>query len=594
VDHAINSGIGLWGRYNYPSESDERGPFGTSVSDTAKARFNTQTLTLGTVQSITPRLSNDFRANYSRNRARDLEVLDSFGGAVPPPASAVFPSGRTAQDSDFVFFLGGSGLFYIVGDNVINNLQRQVSLIDNLSVITGAHQLKFGFDYRRLSPVNVPPDYAQQVLFFGGVTQAVTGIANLVLVQARNFPGLSLDNLSIYSQDTWKAARRLTLTYGLRWEINPPPSAYGGFAKPFAVTGADNPATLALAPQGTSLYKMTYGNFAPRIGLAYQLSQRQGKETILRGGFGVFCDLGTGSLGYVLQGFPFSVQNIFSDVPFPLTPLQATPPSFSLDTRPVSTIFAYDPNQKLPRTYQWNTTVEQSLGVNQTFSASYIGAVSRRLLRLETLINPNPTFSQIQIYRNDATSDYDALQLQFRRRFSRGLQALVSYTWSHSIDTASNDSSSNVPSQIIDPQRDRGPSDFDIRHSLSTAVTYNPPSPTVSGFAKAILSNWAIDSVFYARSATPVNVVTGTAIFGVSNVFRPNLTPGIPLYLSNPLAAGGKRSTTRLIRPDRGARVRFARRHLVSKARSGVMRFEDSPRISWILRSAASLASPNE
>jgi len=65
-------------------------------------------------------------------------------------------------------------------------------------------------------------------------------------------------------------------------------------------------------------------------------------------------------------------------------------------------------------------------------------------------------------------------------------------------------------------------------------------SPTVSGFAKAILSNWAIDSVFNARSATPVNVVAGTAIFGVSNVFRPNLTPGIPLYLSNPLAAGGK------------------------------------------------------
>ena len=63
---------------------------------------------------------------------------------------------------------GGSGLFYIVGDNVINNLQRQVNLIDNFSVIDGSHQLKFGVDYRRLSPINIPPDYGQQVLFFGG------------------------------------------------------------------------------------------------------------------------------------------------------------------------------------------------------------------------------------------------------------------------------------------------------------------------------------------------------------------------------------------------------------------------------------------
>lgn len=120
----------------------------------------------------------------------------------------------------------------------------------------------------------------------------------MVLVQARNFPGLSLDNLSIYGQDTWKAARHLTLTYGLRWEINSPTSANRGFAMLFAVTGADNPATLALAPQGTPLYKTTYNNFAPRIGLAYQLSQRQGKETILSGGFGVFYDLGTGSVTF--------------------------------------------------------------------------------------------------------------------------------------------------------------------------------------------------------------------------------------------------------------------------------------------------------
>ena len=540
VDSQLTSRINFWGRYNYaPSSSNERGPFGTSVSALSEARFRTQTLTLGSVQSISPRISNELRANYSRNRATDSLVIDTFGGAVPPPDSAFFPTGRTAQESRFLFFVNGLS-FYVVG-HVVNNLQRQINLVDNLSAVAGAHQLKLGFDYRHLSPLTDPPVYTQQVLFFGGVAQAQTGVPTQVLVQASDFPHLHLYNVSIYGQDTWKVTPRLTLTYGLRWEINPAPSASGAFAEPLAVTGADNPATLALAPQGTPLYKTTYNNLAPRMGFAYQLSQRHGRETNIRGGFGVFYDLGAGPLGNILQGFPFSITKTLNNTPFPLSDAQATPPSFSLGARPISAVFVYDPNLKLPRTYQWNLTVEQAVGANQVISASYVGAVGRRLLRAENLINPNPTFNLVQIYRNNATSDYHALQLQFRRRLSRGLQALASYTWSHSIDTASNDSSSNVPTELINPQRDRGPSDFDVRHSFSAAVTYNLPSPTTNHFANAVLSNWALDSIFYARSANPVNVVTGTAIFGVSNVFRPHVIEGIPLYLNDPLAPGGRR-----------------------------------------------------
>jgi len=104
LDSQLTSRINLWGRYNYaPSSSDERGPFGTSVSDLSEARFKTQTLTLGSVQSISPRISNELRANYSRNSARDSLMIDSFGGAVSPPVSDLFPPGRTVQDSSFLF-----------------------------------------------------------------------------------------------------------------------------------------------------------------------------------------------------------------------------------------------------------------------------------------------------------------------------------------------------------------------------------------------------------------------------------------------------------------------------------------------------------
>src|SRR5262249_45406316 len=146
-----------------------------------------------------------------------------------------------------------------------------------------------------------------------------------------------------------------------------------------------------------------------------------------------------------------------------------------------STIFVADPHLKLPRTYQWNVTVDQSLGSSQVVSAAYVGAKGRDLLRLERYFNPNPRFMIVDVSRNAATSDYNSLQLQFRRRLSRGLQTLVSYTWSESQDNVSSDAAFLTPTDKIDPQIDRGPSDFDIRHQFSAALTYNLPYPSVNG-----------------------------------------------------------------------------------------------------------------
>jgi hypothetical protein len=226
---------------------------------------------------------------------------------------------------------------------------------------------------------------------------------------------------------------------------------------------------------------------------------------------------------------------------------QASPPRFSLDP-PVLSIAVFDPELKLPYAYQWNFSLEQSLGLNQTVSASYVAAVGRRLLRQELFrgaaLGGNPIFtagSFVNVTRNSATSDYHALQVQFQRRLSRGLQALGSYSWSHSIDTASNDSFSFAPSANINPKADRGPSDFDVRHSFTSAVTYNVPTPEAGTIGDAVLRNWSVDTIFRVRTATPVNVITGAAIFGVSDVSRPDLVLGVPLYIDDPAVAGGRR-----------------------------------------------------
>jgi len=189
---------------------------------------------------------------------------------------------------------------------------------------------------------------------------------------------------------------------------------------------------------------------------------------------------------------------------------------------------------------QWNVTFEQSLGSKRSLSVSYVGAVGRRLLRLEMLVNPNPDFAQVFVTTNKAASSYHALQFQFQRRLSRRLQSHVAYTWSHSIDNASNDSFPNPPSMMIDPSLDRASSDFDVRHSFAGAITYGLPVPPFGAFGKRLLRDWSVDGIITARTAGPVDVFFRRDLgFGPFN-FRPDLVPGVPLYLKGTSFPGGR------------------------------------------------------
>ena len=184
------------------------------------------------------------------------------------------------------------------------------------------------------------------------------------------------------------------------------------------------------------------------------------------------------------------------------------------------------------------------MGSSQSLSVTYIGAIGRDLLRVNSLSNLNPNFPFISLTDNSATSDYHALQLKFQRRLSRGLQALASYTFSHSIDSASTDAFANylnTPGSLASPNLDRGNSDFDVRHSFTAGLTYNLPSVGSQNAVRAILGGWSLDAFVVARSALPVDVVE--AQFngnGIALKPRPNLVPGVPLELFGGGYPGGK------------------------------------------------------
>ncbi len=541
IDHHVSDKLTLFSRYNYsPSEARIR----NRLAQVAHSSYKTHTLTTGATFIFSPTTTNDLRGNYSWNRGGSLTTLDDFGGAIPPPDSLLFSAFGIPETSFATIGVPGTASQAIQKGTFGIETQRQINVVDTLSLIKGSHHLKFGVDYRRLNPIFDRAHYTLQVSFQSIATAINTSRVALASISAYFGPVYPVfNNLSLFAQDTWSIGR-LTLTYGSRWELNPPPTEATG-NDPAPLIGLDKPATIAVAPAGTPLFSTRYNNFAPRVGVAYQLSNATGRETMLRGGIGVFYDLGTGpAANAFLAGFPYFRNRRPVNLPYPLSLTDAAPPA-PFSNPPVGSVGAafggIEPDFNLPYTYQWNFSLEQSLGSHQTLTASYVAAVARRLVRQESISAPNPSFTSVRISRNSATSDYHALQVQFQRRLSRGLQTLASYTWSHSLDDLSVDSSLEAPSFNIDMSKERGPSDFDIRHSATAAVTYDLPSPRKDKFINPLIRNFSLDGIFTARTSPVVNVITGANAAGGFQISRPDLVSNVPLYIDDPLAPGGRR-----------------------------------------------------
>ena len=548
VDHTINSKMTLFARYSLtPTSSLSRG-FGFSspnVLTQQDSRSNAGTVGLtiaGSSGSI-----NDTRINYSQSSSRNFSIMDNFGQATPLAASSVFPAGVTSDTGQFSLSVLGVGGYSFGGRS--RNDQTQINVVHSFTKTVGSHTVKLGADYRRIMPTNFRMPYTLNVTFNGlsGANGALaSGVATNAQVAA-NVPTVYpvYTNVSMYAQDTWRATDRTTLTYGLRWDINPAPGVRQG-DRPFALAES----TIAGVTQNDPLYATRWHDVAPRFGLAYQMDTTEGREMVLRMGIGLFYDVGYGTTGGAFGGAPYSNIRTISLAVFPLAAADTTAPALP-PTRPYGQLSAADRNLQSPLVTQMNATIDRNFGRGQTLSIGYVGTRGRRLLRTESQPSFGDAYSILMLATNGASSDYNGLQVQFRRRLTPNLQTQVSYTWAHSIDSASSDVSFGGGFASLFGSGQRGNSDFDIRHNLSWSGSYRLWNPS-SRLVRVALANWYADWMMTARTSLPFDVqgitaqtsATGTTSVnqraGLFGQVRPNYT-GAPVWISDSNAPGGQR-----------------------------------------------------
>ncbi len=525
-DHAMGTRLKLFFRFsNTSSNVNQRfGGLYVTPSNSVATPYKVRTFTLGSTALMSSHVANSFRLNYTSNETSSSTSITSLGGNTPVNLNQL--QGFTATGSQVGVTLDFNGYYVPIADSQSSGKAKQWNAVDTVSAVLGRHDFKFGVDYRRVASVGVPPQVADYYYYDEGSVQ--TDTADFVIGRNNGSAYPVYVNFSAFAQDEWHVSSRLSLSMGLRWDVNPAPGASSGIV-PYTVVGEGNLSTMTLAPEGTPLWKTTWLNFAPRFGAAYVVRNTLGWETVVRGGGGLFFDTGqqVGSAGY--QGVGLSYQTFLTTgVAFPAPPAELILPIVNPPVPPYGAVFGFYPRLQLPYTLQWNASVEQSLGKSQAFTVSYVGSHAGRLLEANE-INAgasNPDFGYILFFQNGLRSDYNALQLQFRRRLSHGLQVLASYTWSHCQDYASFN---------IALSYQRGNCDFDVRQNFSAAFSYDLPNVSRNKGIGALLHHWGLDDRFTARTGFPVTLESGESVVnpatGASYDGGLNIVPGQPFYI---------------------------------------------------------------
>ncbi|MEO8131029.1 MAG: TonB-dependent receptor, partial [Bryobacteraceae bacterium] len=542
VDYQLSSSDSIFGRYSDFRSSLYRP--GTGILAGSVFPYEGQNAVLQHTHVFSPALLNVFKVGF--NHAR---VFNSWESTPTSVANEIGLHINQTPAEYGVPAVGLSGGFYGGGGATVNQggLDHLWQFSDTLSYVRGKHNLKFGTDIRLVRfDLRLGLSNNGSFTFDGRYTGSSVGdflLGNFSAATAQIGLGVGhfrSHSYNFFLTDDYKITSKLTLNLGLRYEYDSPfaerdhKEGYFDTSKGAFVVGIaqdqspikrDIPGVIYNPQLQPGIWSPDRNNFAPRIGLAYRINEK----TVLRSGYGMFYTKTQGNeLQFKVNAPPLVFAASLTGSP--------TVPNYSWDrdafpdpaspTFPVGTLspFSVDPRDRTPYLHQWNFGIERQLASNLLLEVAYVASKGTKLAErvninqgylpadpknISPLVSrrPFPGFGDILSANWQENSNYNALQSRLERRFASGFTFLASYTYGHSIDTASRGSGGSWHQNAHSLRTDRGNSDFDVRHRFVASGLYQLPFKTPGhAILNRVVSGWAVNAILTLQTGNYFSV----------------------------------------------------------------------------------------
>jgi hypothetical protein len=562
-DHTVNDKNNLFARYSIFDAFTALPPlFGsTATGDTpsraGKGDSRNQSVVVGDVHVFAGNRINEFRMSYARiaNSFVGYDYGQDLATQLGIPNLNVFGSTSSGLPRIDITGLNSLGV-----DAPIPALRYENSFqwVDNFSYIRGRHSLKFGADVHRfrgdffqisLESPRGHFGFDQNYTSNNGAAGTGLGVATALLGYPSSenrgviymFPSNRITQAFAFVQDDFKVSQKLTLNFGVRYELYVPPvDRWDNQANFNTQTGQ-----MMLAGRGSNsraLVNLDKNNFAPRVGFAYALQPR----TAIRGAYGIsyYPDKFGASGGTLNNNYPFiSVQQLTPPDRFNVSPQFYIGQGIPIPARPDLTVPSvplvgsatyFDPNYKIGYIQFWNFTLQHQLSKDVSFEAAYVGTKGTHLFGNNHVninqpdpgpgaINPRrpyfvlaPLATSIPLRDSSEWSIYHALQTKLQKRMASGFWLLGSYTWSKAID----DNATSFNLQNWDGVT-RGPAATDFRHNVTISSLYELPvgrgkrfGGSMPAAADAILGGWQMNGIYVFRTGVPSSASLSAGLVG--------------------------------------------------------------------------------
>jgi hypothetical protein len=578
LDHRFTEIHSFAVRYAF-GQSDQKFPLGSLGGFGSGSRLpgfqqisptRVQVISANLLSALSATHINELRFGYTRfrNSFTSQDALNPISGL---PNFGTGLSGIPEIDFGGLIENLGATAFSVPRARISQNYQ----ILDNFTLVKGAHTLKFGGEYRRTWVSAFNDNLGRGLIEFGptGLDPAdpiTDTLANFYLgafcdiATGMICPGFAEGNigntqrttynngLAFFAQDEFRVRSNLTVTCGLRWEYFGPISEKNNllynFPGPFSATSQ----LVRVSTDGLSgAYKRDLNNLGPRLAVAWSPFQ----NTVVRAGYGIFYD-------YIPQDLMIANFTTVAGIatnpvgPRAVLPLAfnqdawngtATGPVFSTVTTGPFPIFVTTHNLATPYAGEWNVNIQQQISRGAAIEIGYVGSKGTRLTRLydanQDGINPN--YGEIDTFATNSASTYNALQLQARFSNWHRFSGFSAYVFSKSLDGASdgidfNFATAAFPQNSDNLQAEKGPSTFDARHRWTTALNYE--FPVWEALPPRLAQGWRWNTIVTVMSGQPIGIITENGIVnadGSDNFHqRPDAVPGVSQTLSGNPANG--------------------------------------------------------